>query len=139
MKKALQSREIEQLPRNFEVLKKEFQKVKNMYFARNTVTEQVKTEAENGRDEYKKTLPIEAFALFWVLLQEFEKFLNANEAEIAEKLFGLIKEKGLKQVVLPKYGIKVVFDEEAQWFFQNEMTKEDWAEYDKKCNSNFKK
>lgn len=97
---------------------------------------------KKATEEYEKDeveVPVEADALFWVLMKEFEKFYNENEAMLIESLVAKMEDKGLSQVVLPDYGIKVVWDDEAKWFFQKEMTKEDWAEYDKKCNAELKK
>ena len=135
-KTTLQNREISELPKNFEILKREFQKVRNMYFAKSKVITK-KAEEEYEKDEYE--IPIEAKALFWVLMQEFNSFLTENEATLSEDLVAEMEDKNLKQICLPVYGIKVVWDDEAKWFFQKEMTKEDWLEYDTKCNEEFKK
>lgn len=135
MKKAKAGREISPLPRNMEVVKRDFQKVRNMFFARNKV---VTEKAEYEFEMDKKEVPVEAKALFWVLMQEFEKYLNEQEASVTEELYAYLEDKEKKEIPLYEYGIKVVFDDEAKWFFQKELTKKDWAEYDKACNKKFK-
>lgn len=135
MKKAKAGREVSPLPRNMEVVKRDFQKVRNMFFARSKV---VTEKAEYEFEMDKKEVPVEAKALFWVLMQEFEKYLNEQEASVTEELYAYLEDKEKKEILLYEYGIKVVFDDEAKWFFQKELTKEDWAEYDKACNKKFK-
>ena len=136
MKRALPERVISPLPKNLEVLKRDFQKVKNMFFARNKV---VVEKAEYEFEWDKVAIPIESKALFWILLQEFENFINEHEAELTEGMIKELEEKGTKEIPLYEYGVKVVFDDEAKWFFKKELTKDDWAVYDKKCNEELKK
>lgn len=135
MKKAKVGREISPIPKNMEVVKRDFQKVKNMFFARNhVVTEKAEYEFEKDKTE----IPLEAKALFWVLIQDFENFINEHEASLTEDIFAQLENQEKKEIPLYEYGIKVVYDDEAKWFFQKELTKEDWAEYDKACNKKFK-
>lgn len=131
MKKAIPNRVVSPLPKNLEVLKRDFQKVKNMFFARSHV---VVEKAEYEFEWDKTVIPIESKALFWVLMQEFESFLTTHEAELTEDILKELEEKGSKEIPLYEYGIKVVFDDEAKWFFKKDLTEKDWAEYDKQCN-----
>lgn len=135
MKKALPTREIEDMPQNFCALKREFQKIRNMFFARSKV---VVKEAEYEFETDKKEVPMEAKALFWAMLQEFYSFLSAEEAILIEDLLKDMDEKKVTSVPLYQYGFKVDFDEEAKWFYKKELTNSEWAEYDRLCNKKLK-
>jgi hypothetical protein len=132
---AKQEREVQFLPKNFDVIKKELTKVQNIFMAKSKVVVQ----EENYEERIPKIeeIPIESKALFWVLMQEFYKHLNNIEGDICTDLKTYVDESGNKDIILDKYGIKVTFDEEAQWFYKEDMTKKDWENFDKKCNKEY--
>lgn len=127
-------RNTQTLPKNMEQVKREFSKVKNMFFAKR---KQVTKEAEATWENDVKENTLENYALFWMLMQEFYAYLNTQEAEITETLLARLEKEGKQEVLFPEYGVKVVWDSEAQWFYKFDMTNKDWKEYDKKCNERF--
>lgn len=130
-------RKVEDLPRNFNQAKKEFQKCKQLFFLGNKITKSYKDENEEVITE--EFLTLEKKALLWLLFQEFENFLTKHESEIVLDLKDSMDKENTKCVLLAEYGKKVVFDEEANWFFAEDMNYGDWQEYDKKCNEKFLK
>lgn len=130
-------RKVEDLPRNFNQAKKEFQKCKQLFFIGNKTTKSYKDENEEVITE--EFLTLEKKALLWLLFREFENFLTKHESEIVLDLKDSMDKENTKCVLLAEYGKKVIFDEEADWFFAEDMNYDDWQEYDKKCNEKFLK
>ena len=126
-------RKFESLPKNMEVVKREFTKVKNMFFARSKVIDE-KADRNWKNDTYK--IEKEAFGLFWLLIQEFNAFMIGEEKEITEKILEVMSDNKL---YLYKYNIKIIYDEEARWFRSEEITESEWRDFDKKCNAEFLK
>ena len=132
MKEVKEGREIETLPRNFQPLKNEFQKLENMFLARNKVL--VKKHDETWlQDEYEND--DKSYALLWVLMQELRAFFDMKEGEIIEKLIEKMGDK--KEVFLKEYGKKVFYDPEAKWFFQEDISKKEWQMLDKEDNEKY--
>lgn len=130
-------RVIAELPKNFNQAKKEFQKCKQLFFIGNKSTKSYQDENEKVITE--EFLTLEKKALLWLLFQEFESFLNKHESDIILDLKESMDKENTKYVLLAEYGKKVIFDEDANWFFAEEMNYDDWQEYDKKCNEKFLK
>lgn len=132
------TRDVESLPKNFNLVKKEFEKQKNIFLAKNCYYE----ENQNPRTfdvERKQFFTLENLALLYCLIAEFENYLNTQESGIVEQFKTLMDEKNEYEVLLGTYGKKVFYDKDANWFFIEEMTDSDWKKWDKKSNEEFLK
>lgn len=134
-------REVENLPSTFNSVKREFEKWFTLYKGRNEVIEKEVKDENNGLTikEEKHYFKTETWAELWLMIKELQQFLYNKESEVIEKLSEKFEEEKINKICLPKYGKKVEFDDEAKWYFDKDMNKSDWKEYDDKCNKEFLK
>ena len=129
-------RQVSELPRNFNLAKKEFEKCKNIFLASKRKT--WKETLEDGvKQVTHEKINIEDKALLFMLVDEFEKFLFEQDKEICENLKIAMDEENNYRVILGEYGKVVRFDEESCWFYCDDMSEKDWKDYDKKCNEEY--
>ena len=132
-------REVEELPKTFNSTKREFEKWFTIYKGKNEVIEKEVKDTNNGLTitEEKRYYKTETWAELWLMIKELQEFLYKKESEVIEKLSEKFEEENITSICLPKYGRKVEFDKEANWYFDKEMDKSDWKAFDDKCNSEY--
>lgn len=137
----MENRNVEELPKTFNSTKREFEKWFTLYKGKNEITEKEVKDETSGLviKEEKKYFKTETWAELWLMIKELEQFLYNKESEIIEKLTEKFEEEKIDHICLPKYGRKVEFDKEASWYYDKEMNKTDWKEYDDKCNKEYLK
>lgn len=121
----INGRIIEELPKFFVPTKKEFEK--------NIAHEKAISNNEN------KKIELEKYSVIFALIQELESFLNKHEENISIHIKELMDELNEYSIVLGKYGKKLEWDENANWFYLSDMNKSDWLHYDKECNEKYLK
>jgi hypothetical protein len=77
---------------------------------------------------------LENYATLKFVLENLQKFVEGLLVSVEQKILDLMKEKDTNVVILGQYGKKVFFDEEAEWLYSDDMSPEDWRQFDKKCN-----
>lgn len=137
----MEERVVEELPKTFNSTKREFEKWFTLYKGKNEIVEKEVKDQNNGLTitEEKRYFKTETWAELWLMIKEFEKFLYEKESEVIEKLSEKFDEEKINYILLPKYGKKVEFDNEANWYYDKEMDKKDWKEFDDKCNAEYLK
>ena len=126
--KEINGRIIEELPKNFNATKKEFERMFNFMVAK------IKEKTVDN-----KKLELEEFGIMFSLLQEFYLFLDKYEEIITIRMKDLMDELDDYKILLSKYGKSLKFDKEANWFYLSDMNKSEWLEFDKKSNEEFLK
>lgn len=132
MTKIENNRVVQEMPRNFDVLKRDFIKTKNLFLARSQEIVQEFNE-ETAQDEIKET-PTRAYALLWALKQELDGFFYNQEAEMVEKMKEDYDENNVDKYIFPEYNKVIYFDDDAQFYFQRGLNQREWQEYDFVCN-----
>ncbi len=137
----MENRNVEELPKTFNSVKREFEKWFTLYKGKNEITEKEVKDENSGLviKEEKKYFKTETWAELWLMIKELQEFLYNKESEVIEKLTEKFEEENITSICLPKYGRKVEFDKEASWYFDKEMNKSDWKEFDDKCNKEYLK
>lgn len=137
----MENRNVEELPKTFNSVKREFEKWFTLYKGKNEITEKEVKDENSGLviKEEKKYFKTETWAELWLMIKELQEFLYNKESEVIEKLTEKFEEENITSICLPKYGRKVEFDKEANWYFDKEMNKSDWKEFDDKCNKEYLK
>ena len=120
-----EGRTVKQLPQNFLPIKKEFQKVENTYWYNKQTSEQT-------RDETSENL-----ALLYCLLSDFACFSENKQYAIGNKLLDKLGISNDWKILLGEFGKKVVYSAEASWIEIQDMTLQDWEEYDAQCNKEY--
>lgn len=110
----------EELPKTLNTTKKEFEKIKNFYFAKSK--EKISFEKDDDSKELKE---LEDFCVFFGLLQEFYTYLMKHEEEISIHIKDLMDNLNKHTVYLSKYGKCLEWDEEARWFYFRDMNSKD--------------
>lgn len=137
MKKIVNTnREIEDMPKTFEPLKREYQKIYNIYMAH---ARKVVKKGELEWESDVTDIEVESYALFWQMLQEFYDYLYDKEREIISVMSEKMAELKTNTVMLEKYGIKIVYDSDTSWYFKKDLDSADWKKIDKKDNENYLK
>ena len=119
---------IEELPKNLNVSKKEFERMFNLMISK------IK---EKCADDKKSEL--EEYAVVFALIQEFYLFLDRYEEQVTVHMKELMDELNEYKVSMSKFGKTLKFDKEVNWFYLSDMNKSEWLEFDKKCNEEFLK
>ena len=137
----MENRNVEELPKTFNSVKREFEKWFTLYKGKNEITEKEVKDENSGLviKEEKKYFKTETWAELWLMIKELQEFLYNKESEVIEKLTEKFEEENITSICLPQYGRKVEFDKEASWYFDKEMNKSDWKEFDDKCNKEYLK
>lgn len=119
---------IEDLPKNFNATKKEFERMFNFMIAK------IKEKCNDNKES-----ELEEYAVMFSLIQELYLFLDKYEEIITVHMKDLMDEVGNYKVLLSKYGKALKFDQEVNWFYLSDMNKSEWLEFDKKSNEEFLK
>jgi hypothetical protein len=118
-------RKVFDLPNTMVPVKKELDRVLNVFWA-------------NKKDDKGCIVKTEEnLALLYALGEEFKAFTDIKIAEVGETLLEELYRNKNTIVLLPKYGKKVFYDEEANWLFTEVMSNDDWGNADKKSNTDF--
>lgn len=118
----MEGRTVKQLPETFLHVKKEFQKNVNQFWV-------------NKRDsEGKKIESNENLALLYSLLNELSEFFSNEMFKVGEQLLEKNTDEKDFNISLPEFGKKVSYVKEANWIEVGKMDRQDWEDYDIKCN-----
>lgn len=120
-------RKIKSLPLHFQKGKVEFDKLIRIFWS-------------NKLDESGKIKDTpENLALLYALMVENVKYMENHLTSIGDKVLSKMEDIGKKTILLPEYGKKIFYDEEAKWLYIDDMDNEEWRIYDEDSNKEFLK
>lgn len=119
------ARKIKDLPLHFQKGKLEFDKLIRIYWSN-------KLDSSGKADETPENL-----ALLYLLMEQNVKYMENHMVNAGNKLLEKMEEVKNTTIMLPEYGKKVFYDEEAKWLYIEDMTEAEWKKYDEQSNKKF--
>lgn len=81
----------------------------------------------------------ENIALLYILLKEYQAFVDAQVNLLGDKVLAEMEAKHSTKIPLGEYGLTLENDTEARWLIERPMNDEEWRKYNYDCDQEYLK